>query len=898
MRALPGTLIMLTLLWLAAPAAADFGVTPGSFEVTMSTLQAGGHPDLSTSFVLNQDPVDVPTGRLKDAQFDLPAGLLGSPTAAPRCTMSDLVQEPPACPPEAAVGVARLILGSFSGGGVSVKTSLIYNIVPYKNEPAAFAFVAIYPVRLDARLRSDSDNGLHISATNISEAQPILSTSITLWGVPSEHNGPGAEVDDHGSHYGGQGDGAPLAFMTNPSRCGENLSSGLAVSAWPELTGLGTPVPARSASSSASTAPLTGCDRLSFAPSIEIRPDTVQADAPAGYEIDIHVPQNKSALSPAAPQLKDAVITLPPGVVVSPSSADGLQGCSEAQLGLHSLAPVTCPDASKLGPAQLDTPLLANPLTGSAYLATPDANPFHTLMAIYVVTEGEGAMIKLAGEAHLDHATGQLTIKFLDNPQLPFSDLKLSFRGGARAMFANPPDCGIARSTAALTPWSSTQAAIASSSFRVTPDASGAGCSSPPPFAPTFSAGTVNPTAGAFSPFTLTLSRADAQQDFGAVQVRTPPGVLGMLARVPLCPEPQASTGQCGVQSLIGHTTLGAGPGPHPIYLAGNAFLTGPYGGAPFGLSLVVHALAGPFDLGTVIVRAAISVDPHSAALTVTSDPFPQILDGIPLQLKVINVTLDRPAFTFNPTNCSAHAVAATISATHGASATASSPFAATGCTKLAFTPKFTASSSAKTSRATGAALNLKIAFPDSRQANIGSVDIAFPKQLPARLTTIQHACLMAVFDVNPAACPARSLVGTGKGYSPALPGLLAGPMYLVSHGRKTVPALVLLLQGDGVRIDLTGAIHVSGAGVTRSEFGSMPDAPISSFEINLPRGPHSALTNTGDMCKKPLVMPTTITAQNGAVMRQATKIKVTGCPKPKRSTRASAPRRTTRSGR
>jgi hypothetical protein len=894
-RLVLGILIVLTLLSRASAAQADtdFGVAPGSFAVSLSTFQAGAHPDLQSSFTFNQNPANVPVGRLKDVEFDLPAGLTGSPTFGPTCPMSQLVAEPPSCPLETAVGVAHVTIGtSGSPAGSRVVTSLIYNVVPYKHEPAAFAFVSTYPVRLDASLRSNGDDGIHIAASNVTEAVPLLAISITFWGVPAEHDAPGPEVDGRGTSYGARANSAARPLMTNPSICGVGLSSGLTVRSWPELNDQGEPVPSQTASATASTPALTGCDRLNFGPSLLVRPETFQADAPSGYELDIHVPQSPNPVNLATPDLRDAVVTLPQGTVVSPSAADGLQSCTEAQVGLHTLQPTTCPQAATIGSAEIDTPVLPNPLMGSIYLARQDENPFGAFLAVYVVVEGSGVLIKLAGEVHLDPTTGQLTTRFLSNPQLPISDLKLNFKGGPRSLLANPSNCGLAQSSTALTPWSGTQPAIASSSFNVSSDGGGT-CPSPAPFTPAFSSGTVDPSAGAFSPLTLTLAREDGQQEFGAIQLRTPPGLLAKLSSVRVCPEPQASGGTCGPESLIGHTTFGVGPGPHPFYIAGNAFLTGPYKGAPFGLSLVLHAVAGPFDLGIVIIRAAISVDPQTAALTITSDPFPQILRGIPLQLKVINITIDRPGFVFNPTNCAgARAVDATVSGTQGANTAVASPFAATGCTKLPFSPSFSASSSARTSRATGASLKLDVRFPAGRQANIARVDISLPKLMPSRLTTIEHACLAVVFNANPARCPAASVVGTGHGFTPVLSETLNGPIYLVSHGGKADPALVVLLQADGVRIDLSGEIRISKAGVTSSTFDAVPDAPISSFELNLPRSSHSVLTSTGNMCAKPLLMPTTITAQNGAVIKQSTRIKVADCPKRPKTGKASNAKR------
>jgi hypothetical protein len=354
--------------------------------------------------------------------------------------------------------------------------------------------------------------------------------------------------------------------------------------------------------------------------------------------------------------------------------------------------------------------------------------------------------------------------------------------------------------------------------------------------------------------------------------------LLGVLKSVPLCGEPQASQGACGQESLIGHTTVGAGVGPDPFFLGGQVFLTGPYKGAPFGLSIVVPAVAGPFNLGTVVVRAAINVDPTTTALTVSSDPLPSILQGIPLAIRTVNVTVDRPGFIFNPTDCEPLTLTGTLTSTQGASSAVSSRFQAANCAALAFNPVFSVSSSAKTSRANGAALDVKVSYPSGAQANIHSVAVTLPKQLPARLSTIQQACPEAVFNANPASCDEGSNIGVGTAVTPILKNPLTGPAYLVSHGGAAFPDIDVVLQGEGITLVLTGHVNISKAGITSASFFAVPDAPIGSFELNLPEGPHSGLSAVGSLCASPLTMPTTITGQNGAVITQTTKIKVTGC--------------------
>jgi hypothetical protein len=468
--------------------------------------------------------------------------------------------------------------------------------------------------------------------------------------------------------------------------------------------------------------------------------------------------------------------------------------------------------------------------------------------------------------------------------------------GGPRAVLANPRKCGPVRSTGDLTPWSSQLAhgeeGVVSDSKPFYEFEINQNCFAPQ-FAPSFKAGSPNIQAGAYTPFTLAFGRGDSDQFLDSLSLSMPPGLLGNIGTVPLCKEPQASQGTCGQDSLLGHVQVLTGPGASPFLVSGGqVFLTEGYKGAPYGLSIVVPAVAGPYTLsgttgaGTVVVRASIAVDPLTAALIVTSDPMPTMLDGIPLQLKAVNVVIDRPQFTFNPTNCSKMALVGKIASAEGMSASPASPFQVTNCAGLAFEPKFKASSAGKTSRRIGASLNVKLSFPKEplgKQANIRLVKVSLPEQLPSKLETLQHACPDKVFEENPARCPAGSVVGYAKATTPILPMPLEGPAYFVSHGGKEFPNLTIVLQGYGVTVHLVGDTFIKN-GVTSSTFRTVPDVPVGSFELHLPQGSHSALAANGNLCKVKggLKMPTIFRAQNGAVVKQTTRINVTGCDKPK----------------
>jgi hypothetical protein len=380
----------------------------------------------------------------------------------------------------------------------------------------------------------------------------------------------------------------------------------------------------------------------------------------------------------------------------------------------------------------------------------------------------------------------------------------------------------------------------------------------------------------------MTLTRKDSEQNLAAVSLTLPPGVAGIVSNVPQCPEPQAQFGTCSEASRIGTTNVAAGAGTEPLWLSGPVYFTGPYKGAPFGLSIVVPAKAGPFNLGNVVERAAIHVDPKTAQVTVTSDPLPQIRDGVPLRLKTVNVTADRPNFLFNPTNCTQLHVNGLVSGdlpdgSAGATTAVSTPFAVAGCKNLPFKPSFSVSTQATHTKKNGAFLHVTVKNTPGN-ANIGSVKVDLPKQLPSRLSTLNLACTEKVFNENPAACPEASRVGTATAVTPVLPVPLTGPAYFVSHGGAKFPELVIVLQGDGVTLQLDGETFISSKSITSSTFPAVPDVPVTRFDLVLPTGPHSVLGGNGNFCSTPLKMPTRIKGQNGALVEQSTKIKVTGC--------------------
>lgn len=561
--------------------------------------------------------------------------------------------------------------------------------------------------------------------------------------------------------------------------------------------------------------------------------------------------------------------------------------------------PAQCPPASKLGTVDIETPLLNHPIPGALYLATPHHNPFGSLIAVYLAAYDpiSGVVIKLPGDVSLNKDTGQVSTTFDQNPQLPFEHLKVNlFADEKRAAFTTPETCGNYPTTSILTPWDGNPAATpASKAFAIVGEPGGGACpttEAQAPNAAVLQAGTVSPIAGSYSPFVLKLTRQDGSQRFHALNVTLPPGMLGNISSVQECPQAGIEAAEhlsaegdgaveqahpsCPTGSEVGVAHVGAGSGA-PYFVSGKAYFAGPYKGAPFSLVFVTPAIAGPFDLGTVVVRAALYIDPHTAQVSVKSDPFPTILDGIPLDIRSVGVEMNRPDFTLNPTSCDVMSVTGSMLSTAGQSAGLSDRFQVGGCDTIPFNPSFTAETHAFHNRRDGAYLHVHVAS-GAGQANIGRVHVEIPNVLPARNDTLKLACAEEQFEKNPAGCPEGSIIGHAVAHTPILPVPLEGPVMFVSHGARGFPDVEVLLQGDGVNVTLEGETFIDKKGQTFSTFGSVPDVPVSSFDMYLPEGPHSALAGNGNLCAKPLYMPTTMTGQNGALIQQQTKVNVIGC--------------------
>jgi hypothetical protein len=889
--------------------------------------QAGSHPfQLTTTFTFNTKAETVfregagtkpantilpevqPVGLAKDLNFNLPPGLIGNPTPLPKCNTKLFLEETASgstkCPRNTVIGVVTPVVASpYRGTQVPwAFTEPLYSLEPAVGEPARFGFAIPLggTVILDTSVRTGGNYGVVVSVPDVPETLSFIGSQVTFWGVPNDPRHDTARqacLLNIGTFFG---ETCPVnekaqPFLIMPTSCAGPLNSSLEADSWEQPGEFTTPKEYTFQNITGEPYDLDGCNHLNFEPSVSLAPDGQQASTPTGLTVGVHVPQ-EGALNPvglANSTVKNTTVTLPAGVAINPAGADGLLACGENEIALKSAAEQTCPEASKVGTVEIKTPLLPNPLVGAAYLATQNTNPFGSLVALYIDVYDpiSGVRIKFAGEVKPDPVTGQLVSTFDNTPPLPFENLSLHFFGGSRAPLGTPALCGGYTTTASVAPWSGNAPVDSSSEFKITSGPNGAPCSNPLPFDPSLTTGSLNIQAGAFTPFTMTMSREDGNQNLDAIQLKMPPGLLGELSKTKLCEEAQANAGTCGPESLIGETTVSVGLGGNPFTVkGGKVYITGPYAGAPYGLSIVNPAKAGPFNLGQVIVRAKIEVNPENAAITITSNstgPYaiPQIIDGIPLQIKHVNVSINRPEFTFNPTNCAPQEIGGSLTSSQGTVSTLHVPFQVTNCAVLKFKPIFSISTNGKTSRANGASLNVKLTYPKApfgTQANIGKVKVDLPKQLPSRLTTLQKACPAATFAANPASCPPDSRIGSATATTPVLPVHLEGPAYFVSHGGQKFPELIVALTGQGVTVYLHGETFISPAGITSSTFRTIPDVPIGVFELKLPQGPDSALAANGNLCASKLAMPTIFVGANGVSLKQSTPITTTGCPKHK----------------
>jgi hypothetical protein len=902
--------------------------------------QAAGHPPFGiTDFKVNTEgtlPNEVPAGLaegkvVKHVRTDVGPGVSTNPEAVPMCTMEQFGEKEaipgtgfyaePKCETATEIGVNKVTVALFNGKH-EFQTDLpltgkVYNLVQPKGFASDFGVALKIPTAVSgAALKEGFEEAEEKGAVQ------------GVGGFPTKVQQEGLEAGEYFAHTqilgnvewasdyhdyyeievspklplissrlvlkGDIGSTGKGGYITLPSNCAGVGPATTSTVTLESATG-------QTVKKAYTTlVPTEGCkgeapfSAVPFEPAflLEPGPEESQSDLPDGITTNLSLPHDPSPKGIDTSQLENAVVTLPEGMTLNPSAARGLEACTPAQARIHSKTfGVACPSGSRLGTVALEVPTLPpGSLTGNVYLGGPESGPIRggteakPEYTMYLNAESKryGVDVRLEGTVTPNPVTGQVTATFVKNPEQPFSSVKLKFNGGALAPIANPLVCGTATATTSLTPYTGTAAQTPSGGFVVDGNGKGGACASPLPFS--LSQSTVNQppgNAGAKTSYTLNLERADGQQYLSQIRTTLPAGLVGLIPTVPLCGEPQAGKGECSPASQIGVVGVEAGSGPSPYPFSGQVYLTGPYGGAPYGLTIETSAVSGPFDLGSgpcdcVLSRGTLNVDPYTARVTATTT-LPTIVKGVPLRLRKVTVNMNRQGFLINPTSCGVLATETTLTSTLGAQQALSSPFQVGNCKALAFKPKFGSTTSAKTSKANGASLETTINMP-AGDANVKSVLVQLPKQLPSRLTTLQKACPEKTFANNYNECPPGSFVGGARANTPTLPGKLTGPAILVSHGGQAFPDLDLVMSSGGVRVILVGNTNIKN-GITTTNFAANPDVPVSSITVNLPTGAHSALAANGNLCANKLVMPTTMVGQNGSTFKQSTTIKVNNCP-------------------
>jgi hypothetical protein len=856
----------------------QFGIAAFDADVTDAAgnpfTRAGGHPyAASTSIDFNtvQNPEQFrgnlwPVEPAKDITVDLPPGFFGDPSSLAQCTVGQLqngfgVTVRQLCPSSSQVGVAFVRV---AGVLLVAGPVPIFNMVPPPDAPARLAFnVSGTVVTVDVTVRTGGDYGLTAKVRNVSEGLGVAGSTLVLWGVP------GSPVHDRDRACPEQrpaSDGGPLcptgspevAFLRNPTSCpppGVGLPTTASVDSWFDPTNVkqttilshnpvGYPFPRSLWGGDKGT---TGCDLVPFDPTFRATPEATAAGRPTGYSFDISLPQTNEPRSISQGDLKKAVVTFPLGVRLSASATAGLSGCAPGQIKLHSNDEPSCPSDSNIGSVTVKVPALRDPLQGSLYLAGPHDNPFDSLIALYIVARGSGVLLKLPGQVSLDPFTGQITTSFDDNPQAPFSNLHLEIMGGDRGALSNPAVCGTYNTHAELTSWSGKTVAL-DDPFTVTKNGQGQPCPGGK-FTPGFNAGTESNAAGSSSPFHVRVTRDDDDEDIQGLSFHLPGGLVGKIADVPvLCGGLDAAAGRCPESSRIASVTTGAGAGPDPFVITdGKAYLTGPYKGAPYGLSIVVPAVAGPFNLGTVVVRSAVRVDKHTAEVTIDSDPLPLILEGVTLGVRDISVVTDRPGFWLNPTNCAEQHITGQVTSASGQRVAVSQRFQAAECRSLPLAPRMALSVGAvgRTSRNASAPLTTTLTLPRG-DVNLRSVGVSLPTTINARLPVINRACTRAQFEAG--RCEGAR-AGTAEAKTPLLRNPLRGGVFFVRNGRP-LPDLFISLHGD-VDFDLIGRVSIPGGKHLATTFDAVPDVPVTSFTLKLVAGDHGPVGAATNLCSR-----------------------------------------------
>jgi uncharacterized repeat protein (TIGR01451 family) len=864
-------------------AATMFSATPAGFGVTgftgwaldrfgVAARQAGSHPDVTTTInlasvaPLRTGWAATPAASVKDVKVDLPPGLIGNPRAVPTCAPSVLAGAHLglSCPPASQVGVAGFS-ASVPGlaGLLGPFMNALYNVDPPPGVAARFGFSpgAGVVIIIDATLRINGEYGITANISGASQTASVPDTVATFWGVPADHTDPTGVNSTR------------IPLITAPTSCtGQPLTTKLAATSWQQPDVVSTA--STSTNPDGSPTMTEGCDQLEFDPEVTAVPTTSRPDAPSGLVVTIDSPQNlDNPDGLATAHLRDAKVTLPEGMTINPASADGLGACSDDQLGLGNDHSVSCPDSAKIGTVMATTPVLTESLTGRVYLRSqassdPESGDMFRL-ALVLENKERGILVKLPGSVRVSKSTGRIVTEFNNNPQLPVDHIELSLKTGPRAPLATPASCGAKTIDTTLISWGG-QTVNRTSPFTVdcTPGLGG--------FAPSLTAGTANPAGGAFSPFAVSIEKPDGNADVDGLTMSLPTGLLAKL--------------KGNLNTQVGTVTALAGPGASPFALPGKVFLEGAYGDAPFSLRVEVPAKAGPFDLGTVTVRQKIYVDPIDAHVTVVSDPVPTIVSGVPVRLQRLDVNVDKAGFIINPTSCAQKEIKGDLHSVANTTAALSVRFQVGSCSDLALKPNLALSLSGKGQTTDGKhpAVTANL-VQTAGQANLKKVRVTLPLSLALDPDNANGLCEFADGSKATPTCPKNSIVGTATATTPILDEPLSGPVYFVKNIRKdpksgreirTLPKLVIPLVGqNGVKLTLTGTSDVEDDQLVTT-FDNIPDAPVSTFKLNIIGGKGGILTVSGtDICKATQVADQQIDGQNTKNADTDVYIQTPSCP-------------------
>jgi hypothetical protein len=861
--------------------------------------QAGGHPNYGvTDFKIDTYPSlfglgGFPTSFLKDIVVDTPEGLSVNPEALPQCKVAQL-EETGECPIETLVGINYLTVAAQTPSGSPPKCTApvaneclqarvalpVYNMVPFQGVPSMVAFPTEAGPTFIVGSLSPVDQHVTFTISDIHPpsltSPPIIESRLIFFSAKETNLNPFADG----------------TYLTMPSNCAGGQVSKL------KLDTQGEPYEEEPASSTEAsyTTPsgATGCENVPFKPEITVSANGLKAvDSPEATTVDVGIPYDASAPI-ANSYLKVAKVTLPEGMGINPSASNGLQTCTGAQFHYQENTPIECPAGSKIGTVEVQTPSLPpNSIGGDVYVGAPLKNgpgAFESgeqfRIFIHAFSTRYGVNVRLEGKVFPNPITGQLTAVGPENPQATFRNFRLHFNGGDRGILTSPPTCGPNTTTTEFTPWSGNS--DQNKPTTTTPLTTSPGGGSCPTslaarkFTPGYTAASDSTAAGKYSPFKVHIGRADGEQELKAVNVTLPKGLTGKLAGIPYCSESDlaaaaASSGlsqqahpSCSSESAIGSTTTVSGTGNAPLSLPGTAYLAGPYKGAPLSMAVVTPAVSGPFDLGTVVVRVALNVNPMTAQVNAVSDPIPNVFGGVKLDLRSIDVNVNRNKFMLNPTNCAKGATAGAINgggsnpadAASWSSYAVNAPYQATGCNKLSFKPSFNARISGPTTRAKNPQIRVVVkARPGD--ANIARTALNLPHSLFLDQGHIRTICTRVQLAANQ--CPSGSVYGHAEASSPLLAKKLKGPVYLVSSKHK-LPDLLADLKGQ-INIQLDGVISSKHGGL-KTVFNETPDVPLKTFVLNMRGGKKSLLQNSTNLCKSPQLAILNMKGQNGKTVK------------------------------